>query len=85
MRSALDALALPYVQEAKVGRFSVDFLLPEQSVAVEVDGAYWHRDVARDERRTQALNSHGLRVVRVDAALLGAQSGTVEFVRTLLL
>ena len=55
----------PFIQEAKIGRYSIDFLLFLDRVALEVDGDYWHRDYSRDERKDTFLAAHGWRVVRI--------------------
>lgn len=65
VRQILDSIELRYVQEAMVGRYSVDFLIPELRVALEVDGDYWHRDASRDARKTKFLVRKGWSVIRV--------------------
>lgn len=65
MRETLDDLRISYVQEASVGRYSVDFLLPDLRVALEVDGLYWHQDAIRDARKTKYLESYGWKVCRI--------------------
>jgi very-short-patch-repair endonuclease len=65
VREALNALGIAYIQEVRVGRYVVDFLLSALNIALEADGDYWHRDTARDQRKTVYLNKHGLRVVRI--------------------
>lgn len=56
---------LNFIQEYKVGRYSIDFYLPELNIALEVDGDYWHQNIDRDIRKENKLNSVGLRVVRI--------------------
>jgi very-short-patch-repair endonuclease len=51
-----------------MGRYSVDFLLRDQRIALEVDGAYWHRNLDRDARKTAWLRRHAWRVVRISEA-----------------
>ena len=49
-----------------IGDYIVDFLLPDISLVIEVDGAY-HAELQQmedDEQREEALNSMGYRVVR---------------------
>lgn len=65
VRETLDLLNIPYVQEAKLGRYSIDFLLQEQRIALEIDGIYWHRDKARDERKNKYLHNYGWNIVRI--------------------
>ena len=53
-------------QGVRVGRWSVDVLLPEEKVIVEYDGAYFHKDrVEHDTRKTLDLFTRGYGVVRV--------------------
>ena len=53
-------------QGVRVGRWSVDVLIPSVSAAVEYDGAYFHKDsLEKDTRKTLDLLERGHRVVRV--------------------
>ena len=65
VREILDSLKVNYIQEAKMGRYSIDFLIPNLRVALEIDGVYWHQDKARDQRKTNFLESRDWKVVRV--------------------
>lgn len=59
----LDAKVL---RQHVIGDYIVDFLLPDISLVIEVDGAY-HAELQQmedDEQREEALNSMGYRVVR---------------------
>ena len=59
----LDAKVL---RQHVVGDYIVDFLLPDISLGIEVDGAYHaeRQQMEDDEQREEALNSMGYRVVR---------------------
>lgn len=53
---------------ARLGRFEVDFLWPDQRLVVEVDGYAYHSDRAsfeRDRRRDATLSAAGYLVIRV--------------------
>ena len=53
-------------QGVRVGRWSVDVLIPKQKVVVEYDGTYWHQDREQhDTRKTLDLLKLGYRVVRI--------------------
>lgn len=65
VRQVLESLQIHFMQEAQMGRYSIDFLLPELRIALEVDGIYWHRNTKRDERKTRYIESHGWRVCRI--------------------
>jgi hypothetical protein len=54
------------IPEERFGRYRVDFLLAEEWLAIEVDGAYYHRDPTFDEERDAwLLANFGLPVVRL--------------------
>jgi very-short-patch-repair endonuclease/ribosomal protein S27E len=68
VREALDALQIPYEQEYKVRRYSIDFYLSLRGVALEVDGDYWHgmpAAIERDRRRDAYLLRRGIQTVRL--------------------
>jgi very-short-patch-repair endonuclease len=62
-------LGLDYEFEYRVGRYSVDFLLPNYSVVVECDGEYWHHDKQeKDSSRDAYLVNRGFSVVHLLAS-----------------
>lgn len=66
VREALVALGIPFEREHPIGRYSIDFFLPDSLTAIEVDGTFWHRrkgstDTTRDIR----LAALGIRTVRI--------------------
>jgi very-short-patch-repair endonuclease len=65
VRLELERLKIGFRQEAKMGRYSVDFILPDANIALEIDGNYWHRNKARDARKNTFLCGAGLTVIRV--------------------
>lgn len=67
-RQALQALGIAFIQEHRVGRYSVDFMLPHHQIALEIDGTYWHQDKRRDARKDAFLRKYNLRVVRITDA-----------------
>lgn len=72
VRKGLAALSIPFQQEAQIGRYCLDFYLPAYRLAVEVDGAYWHRNRQRETRRTTFLQRHGITILRISEAELAA-------------
>jgi len=58
-------LNIDFVQEAKIGRYSIDFYFPGYWIALEVDGTYWHQDKKRDARKDKYLQKRGIKVVRI--------------------
>lgn len=65
IRLALNDFGISFEQEARIGRYSVDFLIISQRIAIEVDGDYWHQDARRDARKDAFLHNHGFHVVRI--------------------
>jgi very-short-patch-repair endonuclease len=66
VRIALSDLGLSFRQEVQIGRYAVDFVLPDLRIAIEADGAYWHANTAdRDARKTRYLARKGWRVLRL--------------------
>lgn len=65
IRETLNFINVEYIQEAKMGRYSVDFLIPKLRIALEIDGAYWHRNVARDKRKNVFLRKNGWSIIRL--------------------
>jgi len=81
VRLELKRRRIGFVQEAKVGRYSIDFLLPARRIALEVDGAYWHRDRLRDARKEAWLRRCGwcvLRLREADVTDLGARKAVAR-------
>lgn len=59
-----DSNAIFYPQYP-VGRYFVDFANPKARVAIECDGAAFHQDKAKDQRRDDELAALGWKVYRV--------------------
>ncbi len=59
------ALGVRFLRQRPVGRYVVDFLAPDASLAVEVDGRSHDGQGAHDEARTASLEAQGLRVLRI--------------------
>jgi len=72
MASLLAELEIPYKEQVwMLGKYRVDFLLPDYKTVVEVDGKYWHgseeaqlKDNVRDQ---EIIDNHGYDIVRFDA------------------
>jgi very-short-patch-repair endonuclease len=75
MADAFDAIGINYERQAKIGRWSVDFLLRESRIVVECDGDYWHSRpevVARDIRKNADLEERGYAVIRLNESEIRA-------------
>jgi very-short-patch-repair endonuclease len=79
-KQALTELSLNYVQETQIGRYSVDFLLSESRVIIEVDGDYWHNG-EKDSRKDAYLQNRGWKVVRFKESELEAVNNWGWFIR----
>lgn len=78
VREYLEAQQIAYVQSEQIGRYEVDFLLPQYAVAVECDGTYWHSTQKvkdRDARKDAFLASEGIVVVRIPEQAIKAGAG----------
>jgi len=64
-------LGVVFRRQVPVGnRYIADFVAPAAKLIIEVDGAYHHRRVTADARRTRVLERLGYRVLRLDAEVV---------------
>ena len=72
-------------RQVPIGPYIVDFFCPDGKLIVEVDGGQHALDAARDEKRTNWLESEGYRVVRFwNNVVLGNTDGVLDAIaRTL--
>lgn len=61
-------LGLVLYPQYPVGRFFVDFANPSAQVAIECDGAAFHKDKARDASRQAAIEARGWVVYRISGS-----------------
>jgi hypothetical protein len=62
------ACSAPVVAELRVAQWSIDVALPDQMIAIELDGEYWHSIPAmrdRDRRKDESLIALGWTVIRI--------------------
>ena len=62
----LKASNIDFIHNARIADYYVDFLVG--SVAIEIDGEYWHRDKDYDDRRSEVIRSLGFDIIRIRAA-----------------
>jgi len=55
---------LNVLPQAKIGKYRVDFLLPEHKIVIECDGKDYHRDKVKDWRRQREIEGLGFRAIR---------------------
>jgi very-short-patch-repair endonuclease len=77
-RNILDKLQVAYKQEAKLGRYSIDFLLPQFNLAIECDGNYWHRNSKRDAAKNKYIKRNHYKLLRLSETII--KSGEAETV-----
>ena len=63
-------LGVRFRRQVVIGPFIVDFFAPASGLVVEVDGGVHRRRRDYDRLRDEALRAWGLRVLRVDAAMV---------------
>lgn len=59
-------LGLNYQSQQRFGRYIADFVLPDYSLVVEVNGRYWHsspEQVERDHKKRQVIEGNGMRLL----------------------
>ena len=60
-------MKIPFKQEVKMGRYSIDFLILNK-IALEIDGEYWHRNQKdRDSRKNQVIQNANYILIRIRA------------------
>jgi very-short-patch-repair endonuclease len=64
MAALLDRIGVDYVFQYPVLRYDVDFAIPGLMIAIECDGAYWHRDEKKDLERQKRIAAEGWTVLR---------------------
>lgn len=68
-RYALLRKGINFIEQASIGPWSIDFLLPDYMVCVEADGEYWHSSVSarmKDRRKDAWLKNKGYTVYHFD-------------------
>jgi very-short-patch-repair endonuclease len=76
-----DGPANTWYPQFKVGRYRIDFAFPNDQIAIEVDGNYWHKSVGtltcrqvaqreRDLKKNRVLLSRGWKIIRVHGRLV---------------
>jgi very-short-patch-repair endonuclease len=65
VRDVLNTLGESYIFQYPIGRYTVDFYLPDRNLIIECDGEYWHRDKSRDDLRDANLRDFGYYIVHI--------------------
>jgi very-short-patch-repair endonuclease len=67
VKNELEMLNIDFIEQQRLGRYLVDFYLPESKIVIEADGDYWHNRPERkqkDIKKDQDLKSRGYKVLR---------------------
>ena len=81
-RKALEKNKIDFIQEKKIGRYSIDFYLPKYNLCLEVDGSYWHRDNTRDVKRDSFLSKKGFHVLRIGEIEINSVENLTNYIMT---
>lgn len=68
IEDVLKSIGITYIKQFQLGRFSVDFAIPEKKVLIECDGDYWHSlptSKSRDDRKDTLARSLGWKMLRL--------------------
>lgn len=67
----------------KLASYYIDCAIPSLRIAVEYQGAYWHQDMAKEERRAKTIRDLGWKLVLVDKSNLDVICANPEAIRWL--
>lgn len=84
VREILEQLGIKFKQEFPVGRYSIDFMLIDHNIALEVDGVYWHPDPEKDKRRAKQIESKGYKVLHISDLDIMSSESPASLIRSML-
>jgi very-short-patch-repair endonuclease len=73
INTMLKELRVEFVEQAQIGQYLCDFLLPANNLVIETDGTYWHslpNSKAKDKRKDSYLSNHGYSILRLPEKLI---------------
>ncbi len=68
VKKVLDSLGENYQHQHRIGKFLVDFYLPDRNLVIEVDGDYWHsleKNKKKDAKKDQYMKEFQINLVRL--------------------
>lgn len=65
-------LGYKFIPQQKVGKYRVDFYIPEDKFVIEVDGSVYHRNITKGDREATIQFSLGLdvKIIHISAELI---------------
>lgn len=71
---AIQLLKLKYkiIPQQKIGKYRVDFVIPDEKIVIEVDGSLYHKNIYKTDREAFIQMSLGLqwRIIHIPAELI---------------
>ena len=77
VREYLESMNVPFIQEKRFGRYSIDFFLENKNTVLEIEGDYWHQNASKDQRKNDYLESCGLNVIRIKGSEINSHGVSV--------
>lgn len=79
LANLLDNIGIKYTSEYNIGKYIVDFALPELYIAIEADGDYWHKTrQEQDAFRQKKIEDKGWTVLRFSESEINNKIELVE-------
>lgn len=79
--SAIRQVGIVMYPQFPIGPFFADFCNPVAKLVIECDGAAWHQDKEKDDRRQRFIEQQGYTVLRITGKQCLDESYALEFVR----
>lgn len=70
MKNILDSLNIQYIEQFKIihpklnNSYFIDFIIPQNRIAIECDGEAWHQDEIKDKYRQSIIEYYGWKILR---------------------
>ena len=80
--SAIREIGIVMYPQFPIGPFFADFCNPVAKVVIECDGAAWHQDKEKDDRRQKFIEEQGYTVLRITGKQCLDESYALEFIRS---
>ncbi len=84
VREAIQQIGWEFEQEKQIGRYSVDFYIPNLRLVIEADGEYWHklrRVKEQDGRKNKYLADQNIGIIRLQEEEVLKQKDLPAYIR----